>query len=75
MAFPSILLKINELMLVKQLDHAFFSGKICEQLLRVALTPPAAGAEVNYERLEILGQLDVEIPRTANIEFVQVTRY
>jgi hypothetical protein len=54
-AFPSILLRINELLIVQQLNHALFSGKICEKLLRVASTPPAAGADVNYERLEILG--------------------
>jgi endoribonuclease Dicer len=30
---------------------------ISDQLLRTALTPPSAGVDVNYERLEILGTL------------------
>ena len=32
-----------------------FDNVIREDLLREALTPPVAGAESNYERLEILG--------------------
>jgi endoribonuclease Dicer len=47
--------KIDESLLVKELNARMFDNVIREDLLREALTPPAAGAESNYERLEILG--------------------
>ena len=55
LALPSIMTKIDEILLVKQLGARMFDNVIREVLLREALTPPAAGAESNYERLEILG--------------------
>ena len=47
--------KIDEILLVKELSARMFDNVVREDLLREALTPPAAGAESNYERLEILG--------------------
>lgn len=55
LAFPSILLRINELLLVRQMNNNVFSAALSDQLLRAALTPPAASVDVDYERLEILG--------------------
>lgn len=47
--------KIDETLLVKELNARMFENIIREDLLREALTPPGAEAECNYERLEILG--------------------
>jgi len=47
--------KIDEILLVKELNARMFDNVIREDLLREALTPPGAEAEFNYERLEILG--------------------
>lgn len=52
---PSIMTKIDETLLVKELNARMFDNLIREDLLREALTPPAAEAGFNYERLEILG--------------------
>lgn len=47
--------RIDEILLVKELNARMFNNVIREDLLREALTPPAAEAGLNYERLEILG--------------------
>ena len=47
--------KIDEVLLVKELNARMFDNVVREVLLREASTPPGAGAESNYERLEILG--------------------
>lgn len=47
--------KIDKILLVKELNARMFDNVIREDLLREALTPPAAEAESNYERPEILG--------------------
>lgn len=47
--------KIDETLLVKELNARMFDNVIREDLLREALTPPAADAGFNYERIEILG--------------------
>ena len=47
--------KIDEALLVKELNARMFDNIIREDLLREALTPPGAEAECSYERLEILG--------------------
>lgn len=49
--------KIDEALLVKELNSRMFDNVIREDLLREALTPPAAEAGFNYERLEILGDI------------------
>ena len=46
---------MDEILLVKELNARMFYNVIREDLLREALTPPAAEAESDYERLEILG--------------------
>lgn len=47
--------KIDETLLVKELNARMLGNVIREDLLREALTPPGAEAECDYERLEILG--------------------
>jgi len=47
--------RIDEILLVKELNARMFDNAIREDLLREALTPPVAEAGYNYERLEILG--------------------
>jgi hypothetical protein len=47
--------KIDETLLVMELNARMFDNVIREDLLREALTPLAAEAGFNYERLEILG--------------------
>ena len=47
--------KIDEILLVKELNARMFDNVVREDLLREALTPPGAEAESNYERLETLG--------------------
>jgi len=55
LTLPPIMTKIDEILLVKELNARMFDNVIREDLLREALTPPTAEAESNYERLEILG--------------------
>lgn len=52
---PSIHKRIDEYLLVKELNTKLFNNKIKDELLHVALTAPAAGLEFDYERLELLG--------------------
>ena len=52
---PSILFKLDELLVVKEMNNRFFDNKIREDLLSDALTPVSAGRESDYERLELLG--------------------
>ena len=54
---PSITRRIDDLLLVKELNTKFFSHKISEGLLHVAICAPSAGYEYDYERLELLGPL------------------
>ncbi|OBZ71925.1 Endoribonuclease Dicer 1 [Grifola frondosa] len=52
---PSITSKIDDLLLVKQVNAKFFQHIIEEDYLLAALSPPAAWVEHDYERLELLG--------------------
>ncbi|KAI0079680.1 ribonuclease III [Panus rudis PR-1116 ss-1] len=53
---PSILHRIDDMLVTKQLNEVLFDGSIDEHLLLSALTPVAARAEHDYERLELLGR-------------------
>ncbi|KAM5532423.1 hypothetical protein V8D89_013917 [Ganoderma adspersum] len=52
---PSIMTKLESYLLVKELNARVFQNAIIEQQLLIALSTPAAYTEVNYERLEFLG--------------------
>ncbi|KZT74443.1 ribonuclease III [Daedalea quercina L-15889] len=52
---PSIMRRVDELLIVKELNMKLFSNSIHDDELLAALTSPAALAERDYERLELLG--------------------
>jgi endoribonuclease Dicer len=54
---PSISQRIDDFLIVKELNAKFFDHAISEHLLHVAISAPSAGIEYDYERLELLGQL------------------
>ena len=47
--------RVDDLLLVKDMNARFFDHVIREDLLHNALCTPAAGLEYDYERLELLG--------------------
>ena len=47
--------RIDDLLIVKELDAKFFDHAIREDLLHTAICTPSAGMEYDYERLELLG--------------------
>lgn len=53
---PSITRRIDDLLLVKELNARFFEHSILEPPLLSAVSAPAAGMEFDYERLELLGE-------------------
>ncbi|KAF8192504.1 hypothetical protein BJ912DRAFT_263253 [Pholiota molesta] len=55
MLLPSIMRRIDDLLLVKEMDAKFFDHAIREDLLHIAICTPSAGLEYDYERLELLG--------------------
>lgn len=55
MLLPSIMKRIDDLLLVKELDATFFDHAVREDLLHNAICTPSAGLEYDYERLELLG--------------------
>ena len=76
LALPSIMTRIDEILLVKELNARKFDNVIREVLRREVLTPPAAGAESNYERLEILGNDGFAfLPFNQSDPFGQATLY
>uniref|UniRef100_A0A0W0FCG8 RNase III domain-containing protein n=1 Tax=Moniliophthora roreri TaxID=221103 RepID=A0A0W0FCG8_MONRR len=52
---PCILQRIDEFLLIKELNVRLFSSTIPDTLLHAALTTRSAGLEHDYERLEMLG--------------------
>lgn len=52
---PSILRRVDELLIVRELNVKLFNNSIREHELLAAITSPAALAERDYERLELLG--------------------
>ncbi|EPQ59279.1 hypothetical protein GLOTRDRAFT_136195 [Gloeophyllum trabeum ATCC 11539] len=52
---PSITRRIDDMLLVKELNAKIFDHSLQEDLLHTAITAPAAGFEFDYERLELLG--------------------
>ncbi|EIN10713.1 ribonuclease III [Punctularia strigosozonata HHB-11173 SS5] len=68
---PSLARRIDEMLLVKELNAEILHDLVGEQLLLEAITPPSASAEFNYERLELLG--DAFLKYLASV-YVYVTR-
>lgn len=55
---PSITKRIEDFLIVHELNANLFSYSIHENLLLSAISAPSAGLEVDYERLEFFGWLD-----------------
>jgi endoribonuclease Dicer len=53
---PSITRRIDDFLLVKEVNAKFFEHSIIEHHLHAAISAPAAGIEFDYERLELLGE-------------------
>ena len=53
---PSITRRIDDLLLVKEINAKLFDHAIIERHLHSAITAPSAGVEFDYERLELLGK-------------------
>lgn len=47
--------RIDDLLLVKELNARLFNHVISENLLQIAVTAPSSCNEYDYERLELLG--------------------
>lgn len=58
---PSILRRIDDLLLVKEMNAKYFDHSIDEHQLHAALSTPSAGMEFDYERLELLGKFSHEV--------------
>ena len=58
---PSILRRIDDILLVKELNAKYFDHSIDEHQLLVALSAPSAGLEFDYERLELLGESEYTV--------------
>jgi len=52
---PSILRRLDDVLLVKELNAKFFDHAISEHYLHAAVSAPSAAVEFDYERLELLG--------------------
>ncbi|KAH9999338.1 hypothetical protein BJV77DRAFT_1058384 [Russula vinacea] len=52
---PSIMRRIDDMLLVTELNAALFDHSIQENHLHAAISAPSACAELDYERLELLG--------------------
>lgn len=55
MFLPSIMRRIDDFLVVKELNAKFFDHAVKEDLLHVAICTPSAALEYDYERLELLG--------------------
>jgi len=53
---PSIMRRIDEFLLVKQLNAKILNHCVRDDLLVIATASPIACNEYNYERLELLGK-------------------
>ncbi|TFK75994.1 ribonuclease III [Pluteus cervinus] len=52
---PSIMKRLDDYLLVKELNTKMLENTITDDLLHRAITAPSAGMEYDYERLELLG--------------------
>ncbi|PFH51437.1 hypothetical protein AMATHDRAFT_3093 [Amanita thiersii Skay4041] len=52
---PSVLRRINDLLLVKELNSILFNNVLSGKLLHTAITCPSAKMDFDYERFEFLG--------------------
>jgi hypothetical protein len=68
---PSIMRRLNDILLTKEVNGALFDHKISEKHLLAALTLPAAAMAFNDERLEYLGAQSFVSPAVDGLCFHQ----
>jgi endoribonuclease Dicer len=54
---PSVMKRIEDTLIIRELNAMYFNNEINENLLHAAITTPSAGLEFDYERLELLGRV------------------
>lgn len=52
---PSVMTRLQQLLLAKELNENLFAGAVDEEQILAALTAPVARPATSYERLEYLG--------------------
>jgi endoribonuclease Dicer len=62
---PSLLRRLDDMLLVKELNASLSEHRLDETLLHHAITSSTAMMEFDYERLELLGKLFQKILRSA----------
>ncbi|KAI6110462.1 hypothetical protein EV401DRAFT_1869432 [Pisolithus croceorrhizus] len=55
LVLPSVMRRIEDFLIVQELNAVFFNHSIHEEHLFAAISAPSAGYEVDYERLELFG--------------------
>ncbi|KAI6034220.1 hypothetical protein BKA83DRAFT_87233 [Pisolithus microcarpus] len=55
LVLPSVMRRIEDFLIVQELNAVFFNHSIYEEHLFAAISAPSAGYEVDYERLELFG--------------------
>ncbi|KAL4075936.1 hypothetical protein J3A83DRAFT_4088626 [Scleroderma citrinum] len=55
LVLPSIMRRIDDYLVVQELNAKFFNHTVHEELLLAAISTPSAGYEMDYERLELFG--------------------
>jgi len=60
-AFPSIQYRINDMLVVRELNAVLLENRVDDTLLLTALTTPSASMAFDYERLELLGSYNLFI--------------
>lgn len=54
---PSMIRRVDDYLLVKEINAKLFDNWLQEKAVLVALTAPSAGVEFDYERQELLGMI------------------
>ena len=67
---PSILRRLDDTLLVKELNAKLFDHSVAEHHLHAALSSPSAAVEFDYERLELLGQHYVELQSKLTTDYI-----
>ncbi|KAK2466145.1 hypothetical protein APHAL10511_001787 [Amanita phalloides] len=67
LVLPSLFHRIDNLLLVKELNATMFNNVLSDELLSTAITCPSAGMEFDYERLELLGDSFLKYLSTVHI--------
>ena len=52
---PSVISKLDDVLLVKELNAKYFDHSVAEHHLLAAISSPATLSDIDYERLELLG--------------------